>query len=141
MAAAGVLAGRLLGGALGDWATYLAGGLLLVLAVRTVAKGWAGPHGGAGEPGTAAPPGPAQVALTGLVVTLDKLAVGLSVGAAGGPAAPMLALLVGVCFPLTVLGLALGDRVGERLGGTADLLAGAVFGVIGLALVVGAWTG
>jgi putative Mn2+ efflux pump MntP len=139
MTLAGVLAGRWLGDALGDLATYLAGGLLLLLAARAIGKGWPGRHGGPAAPEE--PPGLARVALTGLAVTLDKLAVGLSLGATGQRAGPLLALLVGLCFLFTLLGLALGERVGGRLGGAADLLAGAVFGAIGLALLAGAWLG
>jgi putative Mn2+ efflux pump MntP len=137
MALAGVLLGRWLGAALGDPAVYLAGVLLLGLAGRSLRKGWPGRAGAEAAP-PPPPPGAARVALTGLVVTLDKLAVGLSLGAAGRATGPLLALLVVVCLLATGSGLALGARVGGRLGGAAELLAGAAFGALGVALIIGA---
>jgi putative Mn2+ efflux pump MntP len=81
------------------------------------------------------------VAVTGLVATIDNLAAGLSLGAAGLRAGP---LLVGpaICgYAAGVLGLVLGRRLGGRLGGGADSVAGAVFVLIGLGLIVGAIRG
>jgi putative Mn2+ efflux pump MntP len=141
MALAGVLLGRRLGAALGDPAVYLAGVLLLGLAGRSLRKGWPSRAGAEAEaaPGAAPPPpGAARVAVTGLVVTLDKLAVGLALGAAGRAAGPLLVLLVVVCLLATGAGLAVGARVGGRLGGAAELLAGGAFGALGVALIVGA---
>jgi len=51
------------------------------------------------------------------------------------PAGPFLAAIAAVGFLATLLGLAAGTRFSERVGGAAELLAAAVFVVLGVILL------
>lgn len=68
------------------------------------------------------------------ILALDNLAVGLSLAVVEASAGPFLAAIAVVRFLATVLGLAAGTRVGERVGGAAELPAAAVFAVLGAIL-------
>ena len=103
MTVLGLLGGRWLGDTLGGQATLLAGALLIVIGARALVEAWrvrrSESEGDEAEAEAAlggAPAGeslrPAAVLMTGLVVTLDKLAVGLSLGAAGLRTGPLAGL-------------------------------------------------
>jgi putative Mn2+ efflux pump MntP len=74
--ALGVLIGRLLSDTLGSVASYLAGGLLLILGLRAVGDVILGGHD---EGSNARSAEPKSALLAGLVVSLDKLAGGVFV--------------------------------------------------------------
>jgi putative Mn2+ efflux pump MntP len=146
MTVLGLLLGRWLGETLGDGATFLAGAVLIVVGGRALSEAWRvrrSEHDGDAPAADAAlggaPTGislrPAAVLMTGLVVTLDKLAVGIPLGTSGLRAGPLLAYIVVQGFVFTLAGLALGRRLGGLIGAAADLLAGTVFVAIGLLLV------
>jgi putative Mn2+ efflux pump MntP len=130
--ALGVLAGRLLSDTLGSVASYLAGGLLLVLGLRAVGDVVLG---GYDEGSSSRPLDPRSVLLTGFVVSLDKLAVGVAMAVVEVSLGPVLAYFAVQGFVATLAGLALGGRLGSRLGDAAHLVAGGVFVVLGAIIV------
>jgi putative Mn2+ efflux pump MntP len=67
-----------------------------------------------------------SLALTSLSVSLDELAIGFSMGALGLPIGITVALIAAQAFTLTLLGTALGNRVGEELAERAERVAGLV---------------
>ena len=71
---------------------------------------------------------------TSIAVSLDELAIGFSMGALGLPIGITVALIATQAFTLTLLGTAIGHRVGEELAERAETVAGLV--LWGLALVL-----
>ncbi len=59
----------------------------------------------------------------------------------GAPAAPLAAIVGAQAFAATLLGLALGARVGSEADDWAEFIAGIVFVVLGLAVLSKALTG
>jgi manganese efflux pump family protein len=129
MPVVGLLIGRGLGSAIGGAAGYVAIGLLAVLGawmllggdereerVRSLGDGNL----------------PAAIAL-GLSISLDELAVGLTIGLLGLPIWTAVVLIGAQAFLLAQLGLGLGAQLGERLGDRAERLAGVT--LLGLAIV------
>lgn len=127
----GFLAGRLIGGVMGDISSWV--GILVLFGVGAYMAAeslsdrdeailnidtWSG------------------LLLTSLSVSLDELAIGFSMGALGLPIAPAVILISAQAFILTFVGTALGNRIGERLAERAEFVAGAVLAALAVGLVV-----
>lgn len=138
MMTAGIVAGDALEGALGAATLYLAAAALLVIGVRGILHGR---KGDASDPASVKEISSRQVATTGLVIAVDKLAVGLSFAVLGAPAGPLAAIVAVQVFAATLLGLALGARLGSKADDWAEIIAGGVFVVLGLAVLVKALAG
>lgn len=157
----GLLAGRHAAGFLGVLAAYVAGGLLVVLGgleIRDAVGELREEHvrratpvetevlsnqaSAAGRPD--ATRGFRQwraTLVTGMSVSLDELAVGFSLGVLHVALGPALAFIAVQAFGLTLLGLFVGNRVGARLGERAELAAGILLVLLGIALLAGEATG
>jgi putative Mn2+ efflux pump MntP len=131
----GIVAGRWLSDALGAAIAYLAGGLLIVVGLRALGDVFLA-NTRTDEGSSSLSLDARAVILTGCVVALDNLAVGLALGVAPVRLGPILGYLAIESFVATLLGLALGQRLGSRLGPGAEALGGAVFVRYGVALVV-----
>jgi putative Mn2+ efflux pump MntP len=129
----GILAGRWLSDALGAAVAYLAGAFLIVTGVRALGDAVLADDEGTRQSSLSLET--QSVALTALAVALDTTAVGLALGLTQLRLGPVLGYLAVQAFVAVLLGLALGRRVGARLGRAAAALAGAVFVLYGLALV------
>jgi manganese efflux pump family protein len=130
----GVAVGRAAAGPLGSVADYLAVAVLLVLGVRMAVSD------DDDEADVAARllsgRGLATIGMA-ISISLDELAIGLSLGLFGLPIA-VVVLLIGVqALLVTQLGLAIGAHVGKRLRETAERLAGGTLVILGLALLWG----
>src|SRR5262245_55642388 len=126
--AAGVLLERLLDDSLGTIAKYLAGGLLIAIGVHAIGDVW---RGGYVDEGPKRSLEPRAVVMTGLIVSVDKLAVGIAMAVVDVRLGPVLVYLAVQGFAATWIGLTLGTRLGERLGDAAHLTAGIVFALLG----------
>jgi manganese efflux pump family protein len=124
----GVLLAELVGGVLGESAQWLGGGLLAAVGLymlRAAAHGEDGP----------APLGTGALLLAALAVSIDEVAVGVSLGL-GGVNLPVLVTTIGtIVFTCTMLGLTLGgllaahaDRAG-RFAAYALIIMGVLLGV------------
>jgi putative Mn2+ efflux pump MntP len=71
-----------------------------------------------------------------LSVSLDELAVGFSFGVLRLPVAPALVVIALQAFCISLFGLWLGRRVGAAVGERAELLAGVMLCLLGVALAV-----
>ena len=126
----GLLSGRLAGGLVGSAGDYLAIALLGLLGI------WMLRPGGDGEEeeeklallGRAT--GPAMIAL-GLSISLDELAMGVSLGLLRLPVVPALVLIGAQALIASQLGLRLGSRFSDRNRERSEKLAGLV--LLGLA--------
>jgi len=133
----GLLIGARLSAAAGAAATYAAASLLIVLGLVEIREALTGDD--ATSPPLAA--GGRALLLGGLSVSLDELAVGFTLGVLGVALGPALAYIAAQAFVLTFVGLRLGRRIGARLGERAELAAGIVLALLGLALILDRATG
>ena len=136
MPAVGLLMGRPLGEAVGRWDVYAAAVLLLMTGLWLLREGLAEDDERAQILRLASAQGLTLVGLA-LSVSLDELAVGFSFGILRIALAPALVAIALQALLLSLCGLWLGSRVGRALGERAELLAGAVLCVLGIALAVG----
>ena len=139
--AAGLLFGEALNDAFGSAASYLAGVGLLAIGLKGI---WEVITGDKEEEIDALDDLPAArrpLVLTAVLVSLDKLAIGISLAVTDLSLGPLLIYVALLCFVATIAGLSIGTRLGARLGAAAHGLAGGVFVLLGVAIVYQALTG
>lgn len=133
----GIVAGRLAGERFAVAAQLLGGGVLLVLGVREAREGLE--SGDEDESAGLAFDSVRASLLAGLAISTDELAAGFPLGAAGLPIATLLAAIAVQTLAVAAGGIAVGRRIGARLGRRASrgamLAAGAVFFALGVTLV------
>jgi len=132
---AGLLIGRHLIGFLGTMAVYVAGGILVLLGLMEIRETISDDDDDDRESALKSVEG-RRLLLTGLSVSLDELAIGFSIGILKAPVAAAVAYIAGQAFVATFVGLFVGRRLGEKLGERAELAAGIVLLLLGIALVV-----
>lgn len=134
--AAGMLLGDAMEGTMGKAAMYVAGAVLVVIGARGIKHGL---------PTEGIKPIPAlttrKVLMTMVAVAVDKLAVGLSFAVLEAPLGLLTAIVAGQAFVAVLIGLWLGKRLGARAGDFAELIAGVVFTLLGLAVFYKGYTG
>lgn len=136
MPAVGLLLGLPLGTTLGAWGAYLAGALLVLVGLWMVREAMDDDDDEAEKLGTLGQGLRWGLVGLGFSVSLDELAVGFSFGVLGLPLGLGLALIGGQALCVSLLGQALGSRFGAELGERAELVAGVLLVVLGLALIV-----
>ncbi len=141
MPAVGLLLGVPIGHALGHWASYLAGVLLIGIG------GWMWWHerherAGDGEDDettklmSAATSSPWSLMGLALSISLDELAVGFSLGLLGLPLIPILVLIALQALLLSLAGQWIGKNAGQRLGPYAEQLVGPLLCLLGVWFLV-----
>lgn len=129
MPVVGVLLAGIVGEALGESARYAGGALLAALGVYMLMSG----HDDDGAP---APIGFGALIVAGLAVSVDEIAVGVSLGL-GGVNLPVLVTTIGVIvFAATMAGLTLGGLLSAHAE-RAGKLAGYALILLGILLAVG----
>jgi putative Mn2+ efflux pump MntP len=132
----GVALGAPLGHALGSAAEYIASALLIVLGLYMVL---ANEDGGEGDRLLAMTQGGLLGAIAlGVSISLDELAIGFSAGLLRVPLVPLVVAIGVQAFVVTLVGVRLGTRVGERLRESAEQVAGAALITLGGTLLVSA---
>lgn len=133
---AGLLLGETLEGALGTTMLYVAGLLLLVIGVLAIRQGL---HAdGIAVP---RPLNSRRIVATAIAVAVDKFAVGLSFAAFAAPVGATVTIVAVQTFAATILGIALGKRLGARAGDIAEIVAGLTFTGLGLVVLYQAFGG
>jgi putative Mn2+ efflux pump MntP len=132
MTALGVLFARLLGDEFGSHASYIAGAILLVVGLRALADAWLGEHD---DQEVYAVLGPWTVFMTGVMVCIDKLAIGFSMAFLDISIAGAIGALVVISFIATTLGLYFGKRLGAKGEHIAEYVAGGLFVLLGIAVI------
>jgi putative Mn2+ efflux pump MntP len=127
---AGLPFGEALNNAFGDAASYLAGLGLLAIGLKAVWDVVSGEQEDEIEALDDPPAAQRPLALTAVMVSLDKLAIGISLAVADLSLGPVLIYVAVLCFVATLAGLSVGTRLGARLG-AAHGLAGGVFVLLG----------
>ena len=128
----GLALGAPLGHAIGDWADYVAIGVLLAFGLYTLLGAEAREERTIAR--LADTRGPA-VLLLGLSISLDELAIGFTLGLLRLPSALVIALIAVQAMIVTQIGLRLGSRLGERLRETAERLAGLMLTALAIVLL------
>lgn len=132
--AVGLLVGSALGRSIGSAADYLAGAILTLYALFVLLR-----HDDEGEAAAAmATTHGWGLALLGLSVSLDELAVGFTLGLSRVPVIPALVLIALQAFVVSQIGIRLGARLSGRFRDGAERAAGVVLGVLGVWLIVDA---
>jgi putative Mn2+ efflux pump MntP len=111
---------------LGEWSHWLAGGLLAVLGV------WMLTHD---DDGDGPELGAAALLAVAVAVSVDEVAVGVSLGLAGVPLVPLAATIAVWVFAATMAGLTFGSRLAGRFAERAGTAAAVA--LIGLGILVG----
>lgn len=130
MPLAGFVAGRVMAGAAGSTASGVGIAVLFGVGAWMIYESLSG-----GDEMTIRIEGWQGLLATSIAVSLDELAIGFSMGALGLPIGITVILIAVQAFGLTLLGTALGQRVGEELAERGETVAGIV--LCGLALVLG----
>ncbi len=129
----GIGLGRLLSDDFGHFASYLAGVVLIAFGVRGITGAlFDNKH----ETSDSVTLDTSAIISTGIAISLDKLAIGVTVAVSEIAIAPFMVYLAVQSFVVTLLGLYLGKRLGSRFGAAAHVLAGVVFVILGLVILV-----
>jgi putative Mn2+ efflux pump MntP len=130
MPVVGVLLAGIVGSELGSYAQYLGGALLAALGVYMIVSG-----DDSDDSEATAPIGAGALLLAGLAVSVDEVAVGVSLGLGGVNLPVLVSTIACVVFSATMAGLTLGgllSRHAERAGqlaGYALILLGILLGI------------
>jgi putative Mn2+ efflux pump MntP len=137
----GLLVGQRLGTLFGEIAGYLAAAILVSIGGLEIKEAIMDDDDD--EPINLGLTGEKQrpLALIGLSVSLDELAVGFALGVLHVSIGPALAYIAVQAFALTFVGLRIGRRLGRQIGERAELVAGVVLALVGIALFVSEITG
>jgi putative Mn2+ efflux pump MntP len=148
MPAVGLLLGRPLGDAIGTGAVYIAAVLLIGTGVWLLREGLEDDDNADDEPGGEAARIMSAAMARGwpllgiaLSVSLDELAMGFSFGVLRVPVVPALGAIALQALVVSVIGQWIGQRVGAALGERAEMAAGVVLCLLGLAVGLGRLAG
>lgn len=133
MTVIGLLLGRLLDEQLGRHASYVAGAVLVIVGLEAIIDTLFREHE---EGDFLRELETHDIVKTGLMVTLDKLAIGVTLAFVDVPISGLVAYLVIQSFIATLIGLALGKRLGVKFGDAAKILAGSIFVILGAVIVI-----
>ena len=126
----GLLLGRSLSDSLGTHAKVVAGAVLCVVGGYTV---FSEAFGGTSTEGSG-PPSMTRLFVLGLTLSVDNLAIGFALGSYHVNVLVAALVIGGFSVALTLAGLELGVRLGERMGRRSELASGLL--LIGIGLVV-----
>jgi len=138
MPAVGLLMGRPVGQAIGGWAVYIAGILLIATGLWLLREAMGeddDDDDGGGEQGKILSAASARgLPLVGIAlsISLDELAMGFSFGVLRLPVVPALIAIALQALVVSLGGQWLGQRVGGALGERAEMAAGVVLCLLGL---------
>ncbi|MBS4190076.1 manganese efflux pump [Bacillus sp. FJAT-49705] len=127
----GIIAGRFLSEKFGEIATYVGGGLLLILGIQMFLSGIRK------ERGYMITPVGTGLMLFGFSVSLDSFSVSLTLGIYGAKTILVLSCFGIVATILTWFGLLIGRKVQGWLGPYSEALGGSILLAFGLKLLFG----
>lgn len=127
----GWLAGRTLEPLIRDYDHWIAFGLLAFVGIRMIVSALRGEESRSADPSRGW-----TLVMLSVAVSIDALAVGLSIGVLGLSVwypAIMIGVVTGI---LSLVGLRLGERFGSRLGKPVEIIGGMVLIAIGIRIVL-----
>ena len=130
----GLLLGRGLAHSLGHTTRWIGAVLLVIVggytAIQAARRRADGPSAPAGSAGLKT----GRLAVTGLALSIDNLAVGFALGAYRVNLIVAVCVIAAVSVTLSLVGLELGDRLGARIVNRGELVGGLVLIGVGVAL-------
>ena len=133
MPVVGLLLGHSLARTLGATAKPIGGAVLGLAGAYVVVTQLVGPREAAKEPEL----GVKRLVLIGAALSIDNLVIGFALGAYRVNLVVAALTIAAVSVALSLLGLEIGGRLGERLGRRSELVGGAVLVVVGVAIGTG----
>lgn len=130
----GMLAGRAVAGTVAGAAPIIGGVAVGLMGVAGVVESL---RKGSGDNTRAPVLGLGRLVVLGLVLSIDNLAVGFALGSAKVSLAAAVVVIGVVSVGLSLLGLELGGRLGERVGERGDLVGGVALMVVGVLIGLG----
>ena len=127
----GVAIGRSLGDAIGAAADYAAVAVLLALAIHILVE-----DGDARVSGSMLGHGARASVVLGLSISLDELAVGITLGLLRLPIVPVIALIAAQTLIVAQLGMRIGARIGAHVREGAEQLAGIAYALLAIGLLI-----
>ena len=137
----GLLIGQRLGTLFGAIATYIAASILVIIGGLEIKEAVMDDDDDDDNEPFLTGEQQRPLVLIGLSVSLDELAVGFALGVLHVPIGPALVYIAVQAFALTVVGLMIGRRLGRHFGERAELAAGVVLALLGVALFISEITG
>lgn len=129
----GLALGSVLARQLGGWSRYVGAGLLILTGAYTI---WQGRRTES-EAKVGAGMSTRTLVVTAVALSLDNLVVGFALGVYRINIVLAGIVIGAVSVGLSLLGLELGNRLGERIEGYAEEIGGGVLILVGLALASG----
>jgi manganese efflux pump family protein len=136
MPVVGLLIGQRLAAGLGQATHWISAGLLVAVGAYGLIKSLRG----AGEASSATPntiDHPARLLLSGLALSLDNLVVGFALGAYQVSVLTGAAIFGAVSVVMSLAGLELGAKIGERAGSRGEQIGGVILISVGVAIGAG----
>jgi len=127
----GLLLGRSVAGTLGSHTKLVAGVVLGLVGLYTIAHELLGPSA---ESERSLTPGIPRLVVLGATLSIDNLAIGFALASYHINIGVAALVIAAVSVGLTLIGLEAGSRLGERLGRRAELLGGVMLVGIGIAI-------
>jgi manganese efflux pump family protein len=131
----GMVAGRAVAGEIAGVAPIIGGIVVGLMGVVSVIEALR--QGSEASPERRPALGLGRLVLLGLVLSLDNLAVGFALGSAKISLVSAVAVIGVVSVALSLLGLELGGRLGERVGERGELVGGVALMVVGVLIGLG----
>jgi manganese efflux pump family protein len=132
----GVLLGVSAAGLPGSIGRYVGGGLLIATGLYAIWQGRQSSAGGGRRRGQKKLK-TTQVLLAAAALSIDNLIVGFALGVRHVPIVVAAAVIAFVSVAMAVVGLQLGDRLGEPLESLSEEVGGAALALVGVALATG----
>ena len=132
----GLLLGRSLASTLGHDAHWIGAALLIGTGLYAIVQAIRSTHQ---DQAPAAPAGQrtGRLLVTGAALSIDNLAVGFALGTFHVSLAVAAFIIGVVSVTLSLVGLELGSRIGEKTGERGELLGGLVLIAVGIAVAIG----
>jgi manganese efflux pump family protein len=129
MPVVGILIGRSVASALGGWGSIAAGVLLGLMGASAIVSAVL-----ERKPGQRAEPGFWRILVLGLALSIDNLVIGFALGSQHVNIVEAVVLIALVSTGLSLLGLEVGRRLGDRFGESSEILGGLILVFLGAAV-------
>jgi putative Mn2+ efflux pump MntP len=126
----GLVVGRHLAASLGSATSYVGGGLLVATGAYTIVEARRN-HDSERESGASHF---GRLVVTSAALSIDNLVVGFALGTRAVPVVPSAVVIAVVSVGMSLVGLELGDRLGDMTERWSEEIAGSVLIVVGIAI-------
>jgi putative Mn2+ efflux pump MntP len=138
MPVVGLLVGDTLASSIGSASQWIGGGLLLAVGLHTIVAPRVRKRRGRGVDGRGAPASSGgALVVTAAALSIDNLVVGFALGTQNVPIALAALVIAAVSVGMSLIGLELGDRMGQWAESWSEEISGVVLMGVGAAIAAG----